>query len=326
MSNTTSIQEKKMDGAMRIFAALSGVDEELLANSEAERAVNLTAQRSNKIKYMTRFRHGGAVLVAAVCVLAVGIGVWRMNGPMFVTKENASGTNYVTVMDSKESYSGVAEEPAAGHESAAAMPEATIEEEKIADREPVETDNGIGTEINDLKEKLEQEKLVGQDIRIEITEAEARQMTVLGEYVPTVLPAGYSWEEGRTYAESEEEAIYLTWTRGLDSISLTISKAVAAEIQLSDVAATETYDVQLYEIPYAETVPKEYRKTFDNPVFAEKDFSLEIVEARMKSVADAGDTDTPRGNFAVLFEDGVLVYFNGRGTAQEIWEMFQSMN
>ena len=45
----------------------------------------------------------------------------------------------------------------------------------------------------------------------------------------------------------------------------------------------------------------------------------------MKSYDDAGDTDTPRGNFSVLYPDGVVVRFNGRGTAQEIWEMFCSM-
>ena len=45
----------------------------------------------------------------------------------------------------------------------------------------------------------------------------------------------------------------------------------------------------------------------------------------MKSYDDQGDTDTPRGNFSVLYEGGVLIRFSGRGTAEEIWEMFCSM-
>ena len=45
----------------------------------------------------------------------------------------------------------------------------------------------------------------------------------------------------------------------------------------------------------------------------------------MKAYEDSGDTATPRGNFKVLYPDGVLVSFNGRGTAQEIWDMFCSM-
>ncbi len=52
---------------------------------------------------------------------------------------------------------------------------------------------------------------------------------------------------------------------------------------------------------------------------------MEIVESRMKAYEDSGDTATPRGNFKVLYPDGVLVSFNGRGTAQEIWDMFCSM-
>lgn len=40
---------------------------------------------------------------------------------------------------------------------------------------------------------------------------------------------------------------------------------------------------------------------------------------------DAGDTDTPRGDFSILFSDGILVRFSGEGTAEQIWEMFSSM-
>ncbi len=92
-----------------------------------------------------------------------------------------------------------------------------------------------------------------------------------------------------------------------------------------DIARAEIYDVRLYEIPYGETVPEEYREVFQDPVFAVEDLSLEVIESRMASYNDSGDTDTPRGNFRVLYPDGVLVRFNGRGTPEEIWEMFCSM-
>ena len=66
-------------------------------------------------------------------------------------------------------------------------------------------------------------------------------------------------------------------------------------------------------------------KSYPNGYVAGKDFNLEIVKSRIKSYDDQGDTDTPRGNFSVLYEGGVLIRFNGRGTAEEIWEMFCSM-
>ena len=45
----------------------------------------------------------------------------------------------------------------------------------------------------------------------------------------------------------------------------------------------------------------------------------------ISGTGDSGDTDTPRGNFAVLYSDGVLVEFSGRGTAEEIWNMFEGL-
>ena len=92
-----------------------------------------------------------------------------------------------------------------------------------------------------------------------------------------------------------------------------------------DVEKPETYDERMYSIPYAESVPEEYRQSVNDPTFAREDLTLEIIKSRMLSYSDSGDTDTPRGNFSVLCSDGVLVRFNGRGTAEEIWEMFCSM-
>ena len=83
----------------------------------------------------------------------------------------------------------------------------------------------------------------------------------------------------------------------------------------------EVLYLSLYDIPYAETVPEEYRVCFDNPIFMQKDISLDLVQSRMKVVADAGDTGTPRGNFSIIYPEGILLDFNGDGTAEEIWEM-----
>lgn len=157
-----------------------------------------------------------------------------------------------------------------------------------------------------------------------LTLAQAREDAALGAYVPTALPAGYAFEEGHRVTESQEPNLTLCWIRGMDSIMLHLERTANPPATV-DVEETESYDQRLYEVPYGETVPEEYRQTFDNPVFAVEDFNLEIVKSRIKSYDDQGDTDTPRGNFSVLYEGGVLIRFNGRGTAEEIWEMFCSM-
>lgn len=165
-----------------------------------------------------------------------------------------------------------------------------------------------------------------------LTAAEAGQVEILGAYVPTRLPAGYVFESAGYVAGEGEAAdaltgqgrLMLTWRKGMDSIRLCIERTDGA-VETADVGKPKSYDERLYEIPYGDTVPEEYRKTFLAPVFAKDDFSLEIVRSRVISYSgDGGDTATPRGNFSVLY-DGVLVQFNGRGTPEEIWEMFASM-
>lgn len=157
-----------------------------------------------------------------------------------------------------------------------------------------------------------------------LTEAEARSQEVLGAYIPERAPKGYVFESAFSNLDRKEANLTVTWSRGMDSIMWTVVEADAAP-ETVDIDVPETYDERLYEIPYAETVPQEYRQSVDNPVFAWEDFTLEAVRSRILSHDDRGDTDTPRGNFAVLFPDNIVVRFNGRGTAEEIWEMFESI-
>ena len=157
-----------------------------------------------------------------------------------------------------------------------------------------------------------------------LTEDEARNQDELGEYLPDRIPRGYAFESASCNLDRQEANLTVTWSRGMDSIMWTVVEAEALP-ETVDIDAAVTYDQRLYEIPYAETVPQEYQQSVDNPTFAWEDFTLEAVRSRMIVHADRGDTDTPRGRFAVLFPNNIVVTFNGRGTAEEIWEMFSSI-
>lgn len=188
------------------------------------------------------------------------------------------------------------------------MPEV---ENKVMNQEEKSTDTMIDTEsclrLNAIK----------------LTEEAARDVDSLGGYLPTKLPQGYRFESAYSNQDVQEENLNMTWTRGMDSIMISIT--LPADLPATvDVNQPETYDERLYEIPFAETVPEEYRASVDNPVFAWEDMSLEIVRSRMMAREDQGDTNTPRGNFTVLYSDGVVLRFSGRGTAEEIWEMLCS--
>lgn len=181
--------------------------------------------------------------------------------------------------------------------------------------------NAEGAETDGLSEDISScEKLNS----IEYTEREARELEGIGGYIPDALPGGYEFYNAYSNQDLEEQNLTICWTRGMDAIILHL-EITDRELRTVDVENRETYDERLYEIPYGETVPAEYREIFNNPVFSWEDLNLEIIKCRMSVVQDTGDTATPRGKFKVFYPGNALISFNGRGTAEEIWEMFCSI-
>lgn len=334
-----SKQEKKMSDAMRIFEALSGVDEELLIRCE---------EKETKVRPLWYY---GKVLAACLCFVVMGALLWSVR-PVMDTASKSAGSVEMEPAAAAEAPEAAKEEAACESGTAPeedsglkdVVTESRIEEDESFRQEAAKQEsaksesalqdaaiNSQQAAIQDLQGSLES---VSADVtggapldkRKELTLKEAEKVDVLGEYVPTVIPAGYVFEGAWLTEDStsqKAERISLCWVNGMDDISITIS--FAADVKTVDVAKTEAYDVHQYEIPYASTVPKEYRDIFNNPVFSEKDFSQKIVEMRMKVVADAGDTDTPGGKFAVLYENGILVEFNGDGDVESIYMMLDSV-
>lgn len=314
-----NLTEKNREDAMRIFEALSHVDEELLARCEEPVEKNFVRKRS--IWYY------GSAVAACLCLFICGAAL--VNGRVFLNK--SSGADGAVSLDSVKEEMAVdagGAEPREEAQSAAYVSDAVgtqgdMQEAAAGENEAMVTESGIAASDGTAKNSQESQKenTDGEKITLQ----EARSVAVFGEYVPDCLPSGYVLESVYREKNGETggtESISLCWAHGMDSIFWTISMADAASISVVDISRPETYDVHLYEIPYADTVPQEYRRSFDNPVFAEADFSLELVKSRMKVVADVGDTDTPRGDFSVLYENGVLVRFSGRGDAESIYQMF----
>ena len=346
------LRRKEPERAMRLMEALSDVDQALL-----ERCAG-----NGRVTVCRRPLWRSARAAAAVLCLAVaGAASWGgyQLSQMKMGSADSSGGNAAPYMEEiredieedmpQDAVTGEAAPEAAGAEDAAEAGQGgeqacQTEDGKrmegqeadggqmLPEQEAAEDKNGNqdrgGAEGGAMGEEGSPETDVGgcplppQSQKLML--AQAREDAVLGAYVPTALPAGYAFEEGHRVTESQEPNLTLCWTRGMDSITLHLERTANPPATV-DVEETESYDQRLYEVPYGETVPEEYRQTFDNPVFAVEDFNLEIVKSRMKSYDDQGDTDTPRGNFSVLYEGGVLIRFNGRGTAEEIWEMFCSM-
>ncbi|MBE5884722.1 MAG: hypothetical protein E7291_10015 [Lachnospiraceae bacterium] len=341
-----SQKEKKLADAMRIFEALSGVDEELLIRCEDDCGEPILVKKPRPIWYY------GKVLAACFCFVVCGAVLLHIGTTVFQNTGNSADSAVqeveeaaveecaveedgvlADIADSLPDVAGavVADEEAkavGGTQEEGITTEGAVEE-YVAVKESATGTNEQSAQSSEKDEALiqnQQECDCLPDLRREISLEEAKQVVALGEYVPDILPAGYVFEScmGKSNQETGEViGLSLCWTKGMDSIMLNISKVDVADIMVTDVSKPETYNVHLYDIPYADTVPDEYRSCFHNPVFAVEDFSLAVVEARIKVIEEAGDTATPRGNFALLYEEGILVEFSGRSDAESIYEMLK---
>lgn len=323
----------KKKSALRIMEALSGADQELLERcdiSEVNDQKNVRKKVGNRILSLPVFWKR----TAAACVALIVVGTLSWNGLRLIygpagfdssVENSAGGSGYTGGTAELGQVTDSAEPQATDSAAPQAMESNTGDlsgTESYDEEGTVETENQKFVEQMVRSEKSDSEICVDYaDPSVKLTEQEARGEEVFGAYIPENIPNGYTFESARSSADG----LNVTWIRGMDYIMIFLSAAQEENLKTIDVEKTETYDERLYEIPYGETVPAEYREVFNDPLFAAEDLSLEVVSSRMKSVADAGDTDTPRGNFSVLFPDGVVLRFNGRGTAEEIWNMIESV-
>lgn len=348
-------KDGRLSGAMRIFEALSSVDEELL-------------ERSEEAPKVVPFWKYAKAMAACVCLVVLGAAAYA-GSHMFSAKNNTSSDCTVPEAAEQQSASmvkdtagvddtnttdkaaAVAEEAAEGMTAAEAAPEEEQEKNTLTENVQSDTDesdtgritdtqmaqeiNGASAEKDELAENVQESGLVWDtadsfsSASESLDETAIRATEELGSYIPTELPSGYVYESGyRTGGAESAESISVLWKHGMDTIHISINRYEESEEmqeRLADVSKPETFDVHLYEIPYCDSVPTAYYMTFHYPIFRESDFSLDIVKMRMKSVSDSGDTNTPRGSFAVLYDSGILVEFSGDGDAASIWRLFQSI-
>lgn len=325
--------------AIRIFEALSAADSELLKRSEEPSA-------GAKVVWYRR----GRVVAACFCLVVAGALAWTAGGGRMKyandTAQNSAAP--MTIADNRAA-GGM---PAAEVPEEAGMQEQATESMAYDDMKNGDATQDTGDDVGDGEKGMDKAHGV-QDLRetgsltaseIEncqtgegtaLSLEEARAVELLGDYIPEQVPDGYLFEEaGLSYEEGAEEkaSLWVCWCKDMDDIFLSIRQVDAAGTDtedswkrfLVDVNMPETYDVHLYEIPYAETVPEEYREVFDHPIFMAEELTKELVQARMRTVEDAGDTDTPRGRFGVLFGN-VIVEFSGDLLPEQVWELFSQM-
>ena len=159
------------------------------------------------------------------------------------------------------------------------------------------------------------------------TLSEARTEADFGQYLPTELPAGFGESAIRRFRFQNSNYLSALWSRGLDDLTWVISPYAEGDShRLTDVNHKENYDLSLYPIPRADSVPDELREIVDNPIFEADELTLEAVYCRAYKVSDAGDTDGWRMRFSVRYGDVVVEIHAKGGDPEWVYRQLMMLN
>ena len=151
----------------------------------------------------------------------------------------------------------------------------------------------------------------------QLSHTEAIDDPAFGAYFLRKNPEGYSVETIRRYKDYRSNYLSGMWCRGYDELYWHVSRITEEDrARVTSVTDTENYDLSLYPIPRADSVPEELREIVDNPIFLAEELTLETVMSRAYQVNDAGDTDGWRMQFSVLYGD-TLVEVRTKGVDPE---------
>lgn len=135
---------------------------------------------------------------------------------------------------------------------------------------------------------------------------EAKMDETYGEYLPEYIPDGFWVESIKHYKDENNNYLSGLWSRGYDDIRWKISCADEyTESRRTSADDLVNYDLSLYPIPRAESVPDELREIVDNPVFLAEEVNLDVIYRRAYW-SDDGEDSGYRINFSVLVGDVVI--------------------
>jgi len=155
---------------------------------------------------------------------------------------------------------------------------------------------------------------------------EARADDDFGAYLPKSVPSGFTFESAFRFTGDESDFLSVLWTKGMSEIHWSVSRLEEKDkARITSVADRENYDLSLYPIPHAESVPEDMREIVDDPIFRIDELTLDAVKARAFEVRDSGDVSGPRMNFSVLYGD-TLVKLNVKGASpEEIYDILKEI-
>jgi len=146
---------------------------------------------------------------------------------------------------------------------------------------------------------------------------EAHADADFGAYLPATLPEGFVFQDALRFINQERNELNVRWEKGMGYIDWRVSYLDGNDkARITSVADRKNYDLSLYPIPRADSVPDDLREIVDNPIFLIDELSLDAVRARTYEVSDSGDQPDIRMRFGVLYGN-VLVELSVKGATPE---------
>jgi len=149
-----------------------------------------------------------------------------------------------------------------------------------------------------------------------------------GKFIPTNVPPEFTFDHAWRFYAQDINSLTAFWQANAYSIRWQISTPTDNDLEhIVSITDREKFDLSLYTIPWADSVPRELMQYVMNPVFLADELSLEIIHARAIQGQDRSRNGSTNWqiNFSVLF-DGAVVSLNTNGVSPEyVWEMILSL-
>jgi hypothetical protein len=142
---------------------------------------------------------------------------------------------------------------------------------------------------------------------IPLSHEEACNTEPYGAYFLPQVPAGFAEERIHSYRDQNTSYLAGLWTKGYDELSWRVSAYTEEDAsRLTHAEDPQRYDLSLYPIPRADSVPDELREVVDNPIFYAEELTPDLIWARAYKPNEQGDSNGWRMHFSILCGDVVL--------------------
>lgn len=166
--------------------------------------------------------------------------------------------------------------------------------------------------------------VIDETMRLE----EAQRSEPFGGYMLSEAPNGFTAETIRRYQDENANYLRGVWTKGegsFDEIDWQVSfYDEAMENRVTSVDDTKNYDLSLYPLPFADSVPEELFEIVDCPIFNIDELTLKAVSRRAYFINESNDTAETRMSFGVRYGD-IVVEVTTKGVSPE-WVYEQLTN